>query len=582
MSQRPALIALSLLVLVLACPSYAQDFASGPAREGKPDPGIEQKALTLLKAISDQVTNLRSATNRVRAECVVADLLWARDEKRARALFKAAAEDLKSRIADLDYSDHQVYQELADINQQRQELVTRLAAHDPEMALTFLRQTRIQAGDARATATNESNLELHLATLMAAKDPARAFQIARASLVHGLSWNMSALLNRLQQKDPKSAQTLYTEMVARIKESDLGRNQELVYIAWSLMSSFPPPQANEDTYRDLITVLVNAALANTPGNQFNLNLAQNLHHQINAAMPQIEKFAPARVADLRQWSQGTERFLDPNTRMHRELSHLSQNGSVEDVLALVSKYPAEYQSQIYQNAAWKAFSAGDHYRARQIVNDYVSDPIQRGHMLEQFDNQLLYSAANENKIAETQRLLSKVKTVDRKVQILTEMARRLADKGDKTGALNLLSEARNLVDSSTPDSKQSLAQIQLAHSYSSLDLDQSFALLQPVVVRANELIAAAAVLDGVDFRYLKEGEWMMPGANMLGQLINSLNQTLGLLARLDFDRARALADQLQRPEVRLMVQLDLAQAGLSARPGMPMRVSSRGVMIFRH
>ena len=103
------------------------------------------------------------------------------------------------------------------------------------------------------------------------------------------------------------------------------------------------------------------------------------------------------------------------------------------------------------------------------------------------------------------------------------------------------------------------AQMQLAGVYASLDLDQSFAIMRPLVAKANELIAAAAVLDGYENRYLKEGEWMTPGSSNLSNLLGNLDQTLANLARLDFDRARSLADQLERPEVRMMAQLQIVQ-----------------------
>ena len=74
-----------------------------------------------------------------------------------------------------------------------------------------------------------------------------------------------------------------------------------------------------------------------------------------------------------------------------------------------------------------------------------------------------------------------------------------------------------------------------------------------------------AVLDGIDFRYLKDGEWQMPGVNNLGNLVNALDQTLASLGRTDFDRARALADQLERPEMRLLMEIDLAQVTLGGK-----------------
>jgi hypothetical protein len=85
------------------------------------------------------------------------------------------------------------------------------------------------------------------------------------------------------------------------------------------------------------------------------------------------------------------------------------------------------------------------------------------------------------------------------------------------------------------------------------------ALLQPAIILVNQLVEAAAVLDGFENSYLSQGEWMRRNHTNLGNVVNSIGQNLGLLARVDADRARSLSNQLERPEIRLMAQLEIAQ-----------------------
>jgi hypothetical protein len=75
----------------------------------------------------------------------------------------------------------------------------------------------------------------------------------------------------------------------------------------------------------------------------------------------------------------------------------------------------------------------------------------------------------------------------------------------------------------------------------------------------NQLVAAATVLDGFENRYLQDGEWMKPGSTNLSNLVNSIEQNLGQLALQDAEGALALSNQLERPEIRLMAQLEIAQ-----------------------
>jgi hypothetical protein len=75
MFRRLALVALSLLLLFLPRTALAQEFVGAPPQDEKPAPAIEKKAFDLLETISEQVANLHSPSNRIRAECVIADLL---------------------------------------------------------------------------------------------------------------------------------------------------------------------------------------------------------------------------------------------------------------------------------------------------------------------------------------------------------------------------------------------------------------------------------------------------------------------------------------------------------------------------
>ena len=584
MSRWLALVALLLLLLVvLPGAASAQDVAVTAPNPEKPEPAIEKKAVDLLQTISEQIGSLHSPSNRVRAESALAGLLWTRDEKRSRALFKSAADDLAEMIANTDYSDPEIYQQVSSLNQLRQEIVNRMAQYDPEAALSLLRATRMQpSGDGRTKwiADTEMSMELQIAGLIARQNPARTMELARAALPRGVSYPLISLLTSLQQKDPKLAQSLHKEMVAQVKDEDLEHNYELAEAAWNLLN-FQPPQANEDVYRELIGTLINAALSITPDTQSGINIAQNFYNQLQSAMPQIEKYAPARATALRQWSQNAERTFDPGVRMYQELNR-AQNGTVDDILALATKYSGELQSQIYQQAAWKAFSSGDAVRARQILNDFISDPIQRRQMLASFDSQSMEAAISETRIDDVRRLVGRLKSIEQRIQIMSRLAGNLAAKGDKKAALNLLNEARTVADSAPPGPGQMSAQLLLARSFAALDPDQTFGIVQPFIARINELTAAAAVIDGFDTRYLSEGEWVATRYSNLGNVVSNLNLTLALLARLDFDRARSLADQIQRPELRLTAQLEIARTTLGGdtRSFSP-TLSGRGIVMIR-
>jgi len=83
--------------------------------------------------------------------------------------------------------------------------------------------------------------------------------------------------------------------------------------------------------------------------------------------------------------------------------------------------------------------------------------------------------------------------------------------------------------------------------------------------KLNELVAAASTLDGFENNYLRSGEWTMTSAGGIGELLTDLAQNAGYFAGSDFDRSVTLANQFERPELRLMAQLKIGQAILAVR-----------------
>lgn len=554
-------------LIVLACSFFLFPVvirAQEPTAEEKPGQSNETKAFGLIDSIAARAAMLRSPENRIRVTATVADVLWPQDEKRARALFETVTAEMSAIVSSIDRSDPQANNSLQSFGALRSELIERMGRRDPDLALAFLRLTREppSSGSPRAygVTDNEISLEIRLANLVVAKDPERALRIARASLSRGVSFELNGLLSQLQQKDKESAKAFYKEIVDKLNNENLAANHEVANFAVSLLSSFRPPQVDEQTFGELIKTVSSAAVSLRPGEDGSgTNFHQNLVNQLRNMMADVEKHAPANAIKLRTLMERIEHIQAPYEKLQRELQTIAQQGTVDDILALASKHPLEMRDQIYQQATWTALSNGDAHRARQIASELISDPGQRRNMLDQIERNLMWSAVNDGRFAEARQMLSKFATAEERAQFLIQLARNVAAKDDKKTAGNLLDEAETVLNAAASSSSRMQTQMELADAYSSLDVGRSFAIIGPLVTRLNELIAAAVVLDGFDNRYLKDGEWVT-GAGGVGSLVNSVGDKLASLAQLDFDRALALSEQLERSEVRLMVQLQMAQA----------------------
>lgn len=580
MSRLSTYIRILILIPMFAAYSYGQEATPPEGDEAK-----DKQAFELLNTISETISSLRASENRIYLTSIAADLLWDKDEKQARALFDTLTKEVIAAISTANTLDQEPQYRGYSFNliqQQRREIMERMAQHDADMALAFLRATRggsmPEFGDPQTT---ETELELQLAALIVARDPAQTLRLARAALQQKrITYGVIQLISQLDAKDRSSAQALYQEVLDRLKTEDLVRNYDAANAAWNLLNSYQPPQAKEETYRELLELLTGLVLSIKPGNNAGNNLAQNHFHYTQALIDQLEKYAPGRTTALRQWRQNTQRTLEPNAQWNQELNEVAQNGTADQVLALTNRFPPEFHPQVYERAAWKALTDGDVNRARQIIMDFIKDPAHRQSQLEQIENQSVWNHVSQNKITEARQMLGKVKNREQRLQMMMSLAANASNRGDQKQAIELLDEARTLLASQRANANKMMIQLQLANSYSSLDLKQSVALLEAIIVRLNELVAAAVVLDGFEHHYLKDGEWVRSQYNALSNVINNLDQSLGLLARVDLEAARRLSDRVERLEIRLMAQLGIVQALLTNRSPRHLPIGRRYVHVI--
>lgn len=138
-----------LLILIIfaasAASAKAQYLPAKPlpaGQEAERSKAIEEQAYPLLDDVMAGAQSLKLPQNRSRLQIIAADLLWQRDQARARSLFSDAAANVvelqKQTRGDVDFDRHQSAVQL------RQELVLTAARRDPALAYDLLQRTRPQ------------------------------------------------------------------------------------------------------------------------------------------------------------------------------------------------------------------------------------------------------------------------------------------------------------------------------------------------------------------------------------------------------------------------------------------------------
>jgi hypothetical protein len=555
---------------------------------------IEKKAFALVDELVKEVSSLRLADNRIMAQATLGDLLWKRDEKRARALFKQAIDGLSDLVAGakrpsdpasaflefglFEGGYNQVHSQL------RQRVLKIIGERDPQLARDFLRSTR---KNTRENGYDEdADQELGLAAQIADSDPQQALQIAEEQVEKRLTTGVIGVLVGLRSKDSEAADKLTAAIMKKLRSSDLSTDYSIAYFALSLIrtsthsgqnsdeqagsgkpAAKATPALDEKTIGELMNLVVGAALSvNTEdgreGDKDEPDPAGYLLMELKSMIEQVEKYAPGRAAALKAKIARVDEDDDPEEKTMREYQSVMNNGSVDAIMEAASKAPAEMKDSFYHQAMMKALSDGDADKARQIADEHISDPDRRDQMMDLITQQEVWKAAADGKLEKTRELIAPLSPVQR-AAVLTELASTALEKGDKKIVAQILGEARGAISNQPSNFIELMTMLEIARIYSSVEANKSFEILEPAIDQLNTLIAAASVLDGFEIiRHFREGELAPQGQSILGGMVLLCVRNTGLLARTDFDRAKQTADRFQRGEVRTLARLSVAQVSV--------------------
>lgn len=227
------LFCVSLLTATVS--AFGQTISASPAVMPETDKRlqeIENKVLSRLDATIDEAQSLKLPENRIYIFYSAADLLWTRDEKRARELFGLAANEI---IAVNNQSEDEIElpKDFLALQVIRNEFLNRVANRDAEYALELVRQTRPSAvnqalnllgntrlgGDFRELVRTEIALEKSFAVQMLKRNPRRALEIARANLSRGASSTDLSLINQLKTVDHEAASQFANEVLQKLVSS---------------------------------------------------------------------------------------------------------------------------------------------------------------------------------------------------------------------------------------------------------------------------------------------------------------------------------------------------------------------------
>ena len=589
MKLRPplALLTLSLLLLsVVAAAQVPQVKQETDEEKAKARKELERKALALLDETLQGAQALKLAENRAAVRSQAADLVWTRDERRARSLYREAVSDLVAAQS----AEGAMRERGWVLSQLRSQILYAAALRDPQFALELLRESRPQTEEGASSVNGdpeqELRLEQSLVALAAESDPKAALRMAQESLSKGVTFGALGTLQRLRRKDSDSAARLASDIVAKLRGETLNARPEAAMVAAALLRSVLLPQAPEQYFygappapqgtaaekpkplvledgdlRDLADLVAGAALnRTTPGGGFGLLM------QLRPLMPELEKRVPARAAQLRQRLAELDKVLDPRARAWDEYETVWSKPP-DAILEEAAKAPADVRPHLYMTAAQKLLRSGDAERARQIISDNVRGQ-EREQMLAYIDSNEAALALQKGDTDAAKAAVSRIKSKEKRASALADLAVAFAAKGERKSALLLLEEARGLVNRQPDNEREVEALLDVARGYALVEPSKTFEMIDPLIDHANEMLTAAALLEkfGAGGGLFRKGEMILsPGLDAASGMYARYVKALSELARIDFDRTKTTADRFNRDEARLAARLVVARSVLSDR-----------------
>jgi hypothetical protein len=556
---------------------------------------LEKNSLKLLDEVISGAWSLKLPANRSYVFSTAAELLWPHDEKRARGLFWEALNSMNlpaSQATDMQNTKQPndsanraratapTKEQQEQINRYyatleiRSDFLRKVARRDPQLALDMMRSTRPAPPQIPGMARFDPDaaLEQEITFAAAANDPKRAVQLARESMAKGLTGQILNLINSVAQKDQDAATQLTDELVAKLGAENLSTNSHAWYLAMQMLElsradgggvlqaggSLNAPvkrlKLTDDQKRSLVETLTDAALSVTMPPAVLMNMP--------FIMPEIEQYAPDRVAKLKARLTEFNHTLPPAQRDWNDFNVMFENATPEEMIRASRKMNADQRAALFYRAAEKAIERNEADRYRELIDAQIENEDERKVALDSLNNQRMYYDISQGKTDDLEKVLPLIRAREQRASAMVQLAMMLEKKDQHDEAVKLLDEARSLVKLDLTNEQQSNALLEVMFGYALVDPPKAFAMIEPIVDRTNEEVSKMLPLDKiVKSGAVKDGEIILQQSRLPLELsMMKYSPGLVVLGKADFDRTKALADRFQRNELRVVARLLLAQA----------------------
>ena len=593
------------LCLVFVAQTFNQIAPKVDVKKSDVAPELQEKVVALLKNLAREAEQFSAPLNRVGARIEIGKLLWKSDEKQARIVFQNALAELSTMVnqiplvnAEDEEENAESYSIINDARTLRNNLLVALGSSDPNFALEALQNLSRKDETGKSLFEDDQSLELSLAAQIAEKDPKQAYAMAKKNLESGISANLFTTLASLYEKDAELGAKLAQDIAGKMKSKDTTvsstidnlSNMSNMRMSNRTMSNGMMTQTTQSagyavnvwdvqTFLETIKKLNRQAVKNKKPSVLTENeikeiveiLAQKFVRQeylspyeVVRTMPEITRYFPAQAQAIQRKIGQEQSAMLGNLIGAENFQNEVEDKSPDEIAQIIEKKPSAERDNLYYKAAETAFIGGKFEEAKKY-HEKIKTKRDYDYLDKGIENSMPLALAEKGDMREVRRMLAKVKTAEKRIEILTALAASVAKKGDKKSASALAGEARSMYSGRMKNRKNLASVLQIAQAYSVFDAEQGFAFLESNMSFFNEVISAGILLDEFNEYGSVTGDEVRLDT-VRAESYRNLPKGVALIKNLcaaDFDRTVSLAEKFSRAEVRFFARLRLAEALLN-------------------
>jgi hypothetical protein len=566
---------------------------------------------SLLERLADEARASDDLAFAVRAQAQAATLLWSRDAGRASSIYRRAFESLatapaksadqKTTATGSSVATPRPELSAARKRQLRSELLNQIAARDPVLAeelagsvaekiegssrdckdgtsldcgassgntsSTPIAHTAINPSPTRED-TERRELLMSAALQIVEREPQQAMAFAQMSVALGVSPYLARFMTLMRAVDAERADLLFSNVVARLEESS-EINLTDVHALGSYVVSVVNVTSDQSLSKELVVRFLNLALNKIARGESNPSAittrddsaAYFIGRQLTDL---VARYLPERAGQLQRYvANGTGPAIDAGADAATPDVLIDASDLGVRAPADIARDAIEATDKSERESLWARAALGwlarDGLKEAEETAFRISNDATRDRVL----IQVVQRYSSVKRIEDALALARRVVDLSLRADVMVMLANGALASGHEGRAVELLNEAATCSASAALiDRARSL--IKIAGSFAAFDDISSFDTLQSAIKAINE--ASKRQQESKD-----EPASAANGNAVRTSALDDLNgpsleRTLAVLAKSDFDRALSLAQQLPGREASIVAQLAVCKGGLAGRP----------------